>query len=294
MDNNFGGFDDFGSDGFDDFNGGFNSDGGFGSNDPFDTSDGFEDNQGGFNGGFDGNTSQNSFSDDGFSDGFDDGFSNNQMNTDNQFSNNDFPENPVDNAGVLSKKSYIMIAVGVGVLILVIIIASAITKAARKKNTEQAATTEVTQEVVQEQPKQPVNADDLMATQPQQPVQEQPQTVEQPQNNKVINNVKEGGTVWTEITSDDAANVTFKDGLTDMMFTITGIEHKARAVDASETLVVKTTLTGSISGLPGTYEIDVPFDKGVKLQELGIGTQFTVHVQLGEFKGRTVVGNITY
>ena len=230
-----------------------------------------------------------------FEDGFSENFDDVSGNSDNQkYSNNDFNENRVDDANKLGKKSFIMIVVGACALILVLIVASVITKSAKKRNQETRVYNEAaTQNDVNSQPSKKVDATDLMNSK----TQQQSDTTEQDstqQDNVVINNVKEGGTVWTEITAEDKDNVKFKEGLTDMMFTVTGISHKARAVDASETLVIKTTLTGSIAGLPGTYEIDVPFDKGVKLQELGIGTQFTVHVQLGEFKGRTVVGNITY
>lgn len=76
-----------------------------------------------------------------------------------------------------------------------------------------------------------------------------------------------------------------------MTFTITSIEHKARAVDTNNNLVVITTLQGSISGLSGTYELDIPYNKGV---ELVVGNSFTVHVQLGTYNGKTVVGEIQY
>lgn len=255
--------------------------------DNFDSLSEFDDEQGSSN---NLDSSSTTF-EDGFSDSFDEGFGN---SNNKQYSNNDFPENSAGDASKLGKKSFIMIAVGICVLILVIIVASVITRSAKKRNQETQVYNEIdTQHDVNNQPSKKVDATDLMNSEPQQHSDANEQDSTQ-QDNVVINNVKEGGTVWTEITAEDKDNVTFKDGLTDMMFTVTGISHKARAVDASETLVIKTTLTGSIAGLPGTYEIDVPFDKGVKIQELGIGTQFTVHVQLGEFKGRTVVGNITY
>ena len=229
------------------------------------------------------NESQESFDD------FDSGFETNNLSNNGTYGSNDFPDTPAQDPGSLSKKSYIMIAVGVVIVIIVIIIASAVNKSMRKKQNVAEQQTQ-TQTVVQQQPvQQKVNADEIMGS-TQEKVESQP--VQQENSNIVINNVKEGGTVWTEITSSE--NVVFNENTTEMTFTVTGITHKARAVDASETLVVKTTLTGSISGLPGTYELDIPYDKGVKIESLGIGTQFTVHVQLGSYNGRTVVGNITY
>ena len=230
------------------------------------------------------NNSQNNFTNN--TDNFSEDAFGEDSNTNSQYDSNSFSEETNDTNNGLSKKSLIMIFTGVALLIVVIIIASAITKSSKNKQNkvQQVPVQQITTQQV-------INSDDIMSSQ-QTTQQYTQQPVQQNQNNTVINNVKSGGYVWTTITSSE--NVVFNDTTTDMTFTVTNIEHRARAVDASETLVVKTTLQGSISGLAGTYELDVPYDKGIILEQRGIGTQFTVHVQLGEYNGRTVVGAITY
>lgn len=277
-------------------NSGFDDFGGFDQNDFDDFVSGNSDNFDDFGGdifndnnnssessGFNGN-SQNNFMNN--NDNFGEDAFSEESNDNSQYNSNAFSEEANDTNNGLNKKSLIMIFSGVALLIVVIIIASAITKSSKnKQNTvQQVPVQQVTTQQV-------INSDDIMNSQQtaQQPVQ---QPVQQTQNNTVVNNVKTGGYIWTTITSSE--NVVFNANTTDMTFTVTNIEHRARAVDASETLVVKTTLQGSISGLAGTYELDVPYDKGIILEQRGIGTQFTVHVQLGEYNGRTVVGAITY
>lgn len=279
MNNGFGGFgdsDDFGfgggmSGGFgDDFDTGFgNSDGGFGND-----NGGFGNNNGGFGGGF----------------GDDDIFSGN--NQGNQSQGNQFSDslNSFDNQSqfqdvqadqqATKKQSTIFIIVGIAVFIVVLIVASMF----GKKTPNNEAITDTGNNVTVQQNNN-VNVDNIMndgnSNKPQQNVQNNSQSV-------VTNKVDDDFT-WTLITNNEA--VQFNSEYSDMTFTITGIEHKARAVDTNSNLVVITTLQGSISGLSGTYELDVPYNKGVKLV---VGNSFTVHVQLGTYNGKTVVGEIKY
>lgn len=92
---------------------------------------------------------------------------------------------------------------------------------------------------------------------------------------------------WTEIT--DKENIEFNKTYSNLVFTVTNIKHYAKLTD--NTLVVKTELTGSISGMSGTYKLDVPYNKGVKLN---IGNEFNVSVLIGSFNGKNVVGDIKY
>ena len=94
---------------------------------------------------------------------------------------------------------------------------------------------------------------------------------------------------WTEI--EDDAQIAYNNSYSELTFTITGIKHYARSVDVNNNLVIKTTLTGSISGLSGTYSLDIPYNKGTKLV---VGNQFTVQVLLGQYNGKTVVCDIVY
>ena len=90
---------------------------------------------------------------------------------------------------------------------------------------------------------------------------------------------------------DSESGLRFNSEYLDATFTITGISHYVKIVDAAGNFEVKTELTGSISGLTGTYTVDVPYYKGCQLSKLD---KFTVRVQLGEYNGKVVVGEIKY
>ena len=94
---------------------------------------------------------------------------------------------------------------------------------------------------------------------------------------------------WTNIT--DAKGLRFNDTYVSAVFTITGINHYAKVVDAANNLEIKSVLTGNISGYQGTYEVEVPYSKGI---QLSTGMVFNVKVQVGEFNGKVVIGEIDY
>lgn len=97
---------------------------------------------------------------------------------------------------------------------------------------------------------------------------------------------------WKEFDgSVGAGGITFNADYSDLVFTITDIKHYVASVDAAGSLCIKTELTGSLAGLAGTFKLDVPFDKGTKLK---VGQEFTVHVQMGTYGDKKVVGEIRY
>lgn len=256
--------------------------------DMFDTSDDFNfgnDNSNGFGDDFD-----SGFGDGGFGD--EDAFSNTpqQQADDNQFSNsvNSFDNQNVNQQDMsaeqqgLKKQSLIFIAVGIVAIILVFIIAGAINGRSKKEDSVQQVDTSVTQN---NQQNNNVNVDDIMNNSNSSQSQDSQATTKQ----NIITNKVDNDFTWTLITNNE--NIQFNDNYSDMTFTVTSIEHKARAVDTNNNLVVITTLQGSISGLSGTYELDIPYNKGVKLV---VGNSFTVHVQLGTYNDKTVVGEIQY
>lgn len=269
MNNGFGGFDD--SDGFG-FGGG--SSGGFG--DDFDT--GFGNSDGGFGG-------------DNFGGGFGDddifsGAGQSNTNQGNQFSDslnsfdnqNQFQDNQ-DDQQTTKKQSIIFIVVGIAVLIVVLIVAGMFNKKPSNEN----VVTDNNNTTIQQDAN--VNVDNIMDT----GNNTVPQQSQQNNQQGVITNKVDDDFTWTLITNNE--QVQFNEQYSDMTFTITNIEHKARAVDTNSNLVVITTIQGSISGLSGTYELDIPYNEGVKLV---VGNSFTVHVQLGTYNGKTVVGEIKY
>lgn len=91
---------------------------------------------------------------------------------------------------------------------------------------------------------------------------------------------------WVEL--DKSTKFTEKE--VKLNFTVTDIKHYARAID-NGTLETKTVLNGSISGFAGTYILDVPFMKGVKLT---VGDSFEVTVYVGDYNGKSIIDSIRY
>lgn len=108
------------------------------------------------------------------------------------------------------------------------------------------------------------------------------QTDNIPQNNVQTNS-------WSQFSAAD--NLTFNENYVDSVFTVTSINHYVKVVDSEKNLMVKTVLTGTLSGFVGTYEIEVPYSKG---SLLSIENYFNVEVQIGNFNGKKVVGEIRY
>ena len=78
---------------------------------------------------------------------------------------------------------------------------------------------------------------------------------------------------------------------TDSLFSVTRIEHYVKKVD-SNAVELKTVLYGGLSGMPGTYELEVPYSLGSKLN---IGDSFDVQIKLGSLAGNTtLVDDIKY
>ena len=266
MNNGFGDFGD--SDGFD-FGGDMS--GGFG--DDFDS--GFGNSDGGFDSGgfgdddlFSGASQQSVEQGNQFSDSL------------NNFDNQNQYQDMLAEQKNTKKQSIIFIIVGVVVLLIVLVVAGIFNN--KQKNNNDTYSNNSSQVVKQDAN---VNVDDIMSGGNNNKHKQNQSTGQQ----SVITNKVNDGFTWTIITDNE--QVQFNSDYSDMTFTITGIEHKARAVDTNNNLVVITTLHGSISGLSGTYELDVPYNKGVKLV---VGNSFTVHVQLGTYNGKTVVGEIQY
>lgn len=266
----------------DDFD--FGNDGGFGGDDDFNF--GFDDNSSG--GGFDNSFGNTTSNDDGFSGGMgnasipDDAFGNSAQG--GGYNNADFSDSDAD-AGAVKKKSVIIIIIGVVALLLVLIIAGA----AMKNKNKPAAQTQVPQQSTQQQV---TDASSLMNNAPSQSAQQQ--TVQQPVQQQTVIVTVEPQFNWTEITGSE--NITYNNNsYSELMFSVTGVKHYARAVDANNSrLVTKTTVSGSISGLSGTYTIDVPYSKGVTIESLmNKGpVEFSVYVKFGEYNGRQVIDDI--
>jgi hypothetical protein len=91
--------------------------------------------------------------------------------------------------------------------------------------------------------------------------------------------------LWTEIQADK--NVELGKDI-DGVFTVTGIKHLARSV-GRET-IVKTVVTGAISGLGSTFELELPYTLGRYIE---LGNSFNVSYKLGEINGNILVSDIS-
>lgn len=176
------------------------------------------------------------------------------------------------------KTAIIAIAVGVVILLVVFIVGGNI---AKSKN---GTGTSTVQDQGQQAQGQGYNAgvsgqraDDIMsesktATQPA-PVQSNMGSVE---NN-----------YWKSFSAADG--ISFSDSYSELQFTVTKIEHFVATTN--DGIALKTVLTGSLSGMSGSYELVVPYSKGSRLTT---GNVFAVQVQMGSYKGKTVIGDIKY
>lgn len=94
---------------------------------------------------------------------------------------------------------------------------------------------------------------------------------------------------WQEFNGENS--IEFSETLVNSIFTVTGIKHYVQSVDIHGNIAVKSILTGTLSGYVGTYELEIPYSKGSRLV---LGSSFDVKVEVGEFDGRIVVGEIRY
>lgn len=176
------------------------------------------------------------------------------------------------------KTAIIAIGVGVGIIVVVFILASILLK----DKDEDKPTGTVTHNVISVDPNSTnanvntANGNDVMGEGQK---RTQTQVVTQSSNN----------TDWVRL--DDTSGISFNTDYIPAVFVVTGVEHYALKADPNGNLEIKTELTGSISGYSGTYKLTVPYSKGCKLSN---GMSFDVQVEIGSYKGKSVIGDIIF
>lgn len=259
----------FNSDGFD--SSGFDDFDDFGSDDMLDFGGQSQDNNsGGFSGDFDdnfdanlnpGNTIPN--------DAFAGMYSDDATGTDSD-----------DDSSNFKKTAIIAIVVGVIVVLGAIFIGTRLLNKEDKPKYDNSQVTVVDDNYIQQQ--QPVNnASDVLnsgVTPPGQGSNYNP-------NNTTTNDN------WILLDSEEikSETVQFDTEYKEHIFTVTEIKHYAKKTD--NYTVLETRLIGSLSGISGTYEIRLSYDKGSKLIE---GNEINVWVLFGSYNGNKVVGDITW
>ena len=103
-----------------------------------------------------------------------------------------------------------------------------------------------------------------------------------------INTVSQRKNDWVQFGTDDV--IEFETTLTSS-FTITEIKHYALVTNSSNDKQLKSVLKGNISGLVGTYEIEIPFEKA---QKLDVGIVFEVSYKMKKLNGYSVISSIEY
>lgn len=175
------------------------------------------------------------------------------------------PRPPVD-----KKRALIIGGIGLFLVLAVFIVAGFIKSAKEKKATlEESQVYEETQQEISSQ-------SSVVETPIQQPVQ-QPiqQLVQQPVQADVD---------WTVIEADKTINL---DSEVTAVFTVTGIKHLAKQTGVET--AVKSVATGSISGLSGTYDIELPYSLA---RFVTVGNTLKLKYKIGQINGQSVVSDL--
>lgn len=77
----------------------------------------------------------------------------------------------------------------------------------------------------------------------------------------------------------------------DSDFTVTSIRHFAKVVNENNDKIVKSIVTGNISGLVGTYEVEIPYEKAIKLK---VGSVFKITYKCNADNDSKIIGEIKY
>lgn len=97
---------------------------------------------------------------------------------------------------------------------------------------------------------------------------------------------------WVLVQAD--TQIDWQDKKINSIFTITDIKNYVKVLDGSN-LMIKTKLTGTLSGFIGTYELEIPYTlSNNNKKQLEIGDCFNVKVEVGVAGNKKVVGEISY
>ena len=164
-----------------------------------------------------------------------------------------------------------LIGCGIGVLIIILIIVAVANRI--KSRGQMAQQTEQSVQQV-EQVQTPVNETQASDTVQSTPEQSQP--------------VQGEDTGWIEF-SGASEEIYFSENPIETTFTVTKVRSYVKVTSVNNDIMLKTVATGSLSGYNGTYEVELPYNKGSLLQP---GAVLKVSIQVGEYGGSSVVGEI--
>lgn len=195
----------------------------------------------------------------------DDNSSNNGNSNDSELSGfyGDEPSN--DRPPVDKKRTFIIGGIGLGVILIVFIIAGFVKSHKDKSNVVYESNTEVSTQV-------------NVA-----PQDSQVKTVETPVQQPVQQQVRYSDG-WSVIEPDKTVNL---DSEVSGVFTVTNIKHMARS-NGVET-EVKSVASGSISGLSGTYDIELPYSLA---RFVTVGNTLKLKYKIGQINGNSIISDL--
>lgn len=262
--------------------------------------------------------SDDGFGDDGFGDGFDDGFEEDSENEFDGFGESGFEEEEEESDGVdtsnleydtndssedtddtdgrftnrmdIKKTAIYAIIIGiVGFIIVAIIIR--ISSASKNKNVEPTNVVETTNNDVPQiedgEGGKQVELNDNYTSETTDNRSNNGENSENYTSGSVSNNDPQYKN-YIEFQEDDGIELISENEGT---FTITGIKHYAKIVDDLGTVTLVSRLTGSISGLSGTFDLEIPYSKGIRLN---IGNVFSIKYKIGEKSEKQIIYDIDY
>lgn len=106
--------------------------------------------------------------------------------------------------------------------------------------------------------------------------------------NSISNNLSSSASAWQEV---NLSGVDLGDTWIESNFTITELKHYAMVTSSQNDKQVKSIAKGNISGLVGTYEMEIPTYMALKLS---VGNSFKIKYQLKEQNGYKLIGDIQY
>ena len=255
------------------------------------------------------------FGDDGFGDGFDDGFEEDSENEFDGFGESGFEEEEEESDGVdtsnleydtnedtddtdgrftnrmdIKKTAIYAIIIGiVGFIIVAIIIR--ISSASKNKNVEPTNVVETTNNDVPQiedgEGGKQVELNDNYTSETTDNQSNNGENSENYTSGSVSNNDPQYKN-YIEFQEDDGIELISENEGT---FTITGIRHYAKIVDDLGTVTLVSRITGSISGLSGTFDLEIPYSKGIRLN---IGNVFSIKYKIGEKSEKQIIYDIDY
>lgn len=104
----------------------------------------------------------------------------------------------------------------------------------------------------------------------------------------VIVNKTQEQNEWVELKQDDYLSMNKE---VNSRFTVTSIKHLAKKINENNVILVKSIVKGNISGLVGTYEVEMPYDKAKYLKN---GTEFKITYTMMEKNDVKIIGEIRY